>query len=206
MKNVLKCLFDYFDYPQYIGSVDELLKNFNPRVSRDEILNQLQRINIVQSALDVVVTEPIFNKVNSAQTEKDKCRLIYSLFYIFYEDSMGHYCRHLYNIVKYIDSTKRDIAQFIYKAYTNPEERREKMRDLNRKINCYVAFLQSSLSAYELTILFYNCTMFDKAKRLYQRYNLLENLQDINLFKYKHKNLLPGIKCKSSDDILKEFM
>ena len=118
----------------------------------------------------------------TVKTEKEKCRLVYSIFYIFYEDSMGHYCRHLYNIVKYIDSTKRDIAQFIYKTYANPEERREKMSDLNRKINCYVAFLQSSLSAYELTILFYNCTMFDKAKRLYQRYNLLENLQDINLF------------------------
>ena len=46
----------------------------------------------------------------------------------------------------------------------------------------------------------------DKAKRLYQRYNLLENLQDINLFKYEYKNPLPGIKCKSSDEIIEKLM
>lgn len=206
MKSILKRLFDYFDFPEFIENIDELKQSFNSSMSEERIYEQLQQINVVQSALDITVTESIYNKVNSVKTEKEKCRLIYSLFYIYYEDSMGHYCRHLYNIVKYIDSTKRDIAQFIYKTHTNPEERREKMRDLNRKINCYVAFLQSSLSAYELTILFYNCTMFDKAKRLYQRYNLLENLQDINLFKNSHKNLLPGIKCKSSDEILKELM
>lgn len=206
MKTILKHLFDYFDYSDYVNDVNIWKSKINSGLTREENLIYLRQMDIVQSAIDVDVSESTFRRIKSAETEKEKCKLIYSLFYIFYEDSMGHYCRHLYNIVKYIDSTKRDIAQFIYKTYANPEERREKMRDLNRKINCYVAFLQSSLSAYELTILFYNCTMFDKAKRLYQRYNLLENLQDINLFKYEHKNLLPGIKCKSSDEILKGLM
>lgn len=83
MKSILKRLFDYFDFPEFIGNIDELKQRFNSSVSEERIYEQLQQINVVQSALDITVTESIYNKVNSVQTEKEKCKLVYSLSIFF---------------------------------------------------------------------------------------------------------------------------
>ena len=67
-------------------------------------------------------------------------------------------------------------------------------------------FLQSSLSSSEMSILFYNALIYDKARKLYIQYNLLENLQDIYLIKPEHKDLIPGFKCKSPDKMIEDYL
>lgn len=84
-------------------------------------------------------------------------------------------------------------------------ERIVKMVDVNKRFKRYAAFLQSGLSMSEMGILFYNSLIYPKAKKLYLRYNLLENLQDVYLIKSEHKDLIKDFKCKSSDEMI-EFL
>lgn len=85
-------------------------------------------------------------------------------------------------------------------------ERIEKMVDVCKRFRRYAAFLQSSLSTSEMCILFYNSLIYPKARKLYVRYNLLENLQDIYLIKSEHKDLIKGFQCKSPNKMIAEFL
>ncbi len=67
---------------------------------------------------------------------------------------LGHYFRHLYHIIKFIDANSNDA-----KTYTN--------------------FIRAQLSSYELLMLFYNCLSSygnQKFKPLIEKYALLKNM------------------------------
>ena len=81
-----------------------------------------------------------------------------------------------------------------------------KMLDVSKRFKRYAAFLQSGLSSSEMCILYYNSLLYPKAKKLYLRYKLLENLQDIYLIKTEHKNLVKGFKCTSSDKMIENIL
>ena len=80
------------------------------------------------------------------------------------------------------------------------------MMEVSNRFKRYTAFLQSGLSSSEMCILFYNSLIYPKARKLYLRYNLLENLLDIHLIKSEHKNLVKGFHCKSPDRMIAEFL
>lgn len=145
-----------------------------------------------------------FEKVKLKVDELDKCKAIYILYFIHYSSTIGHYCRHLYNILKYMDQVKIDILVMVRNNFEG-NERIVKMADVNKRFKRYAAFLQSGLSMSEMGILFYNSLIYPKAKKLYLRYNLLENLQDVYLIKSEHKDLIKDFKCKSSDEMI-EFL
>lgn len=139
------------------------------------------------------------------KSELSKCKAIYFYFIVYYEPSIGHYCRHLYNILKYIDISKRDMFRVICQIYNKQEERKKKIEDLNKRIRCYISFLQSSLSTSEQIILFYNSLIYDKSRRLYIKYKILENLPDSLLFDKQHKTMISGYSFKSIQDLAKKI-
>lgn len=145
-----------------------------------------------------------FERVKIKVDELNKCKAIYILYFIHYSSTIGHYCRHLYNILKYMDQVKIDILVMVRNNFEG-NERIVKMVDVNKRFKRYAAFLQSGLSMSEMGILFYNSLIYPKAKKLYLRYNLLENLQDVYLIKSEHKDLIKDFKCKSSDEMI-EFL
>lgn len=81
-----------------------------------------------------------------------------------------HYFRHLYRIVKYVDSS--DLI--------SDDERYE-----------YACIARSQLSDYELVMLFYNCLTANgraKFKPLIEKYSIFNNLREELLAKREHKN------------------
>ena len=142
-----------------------------------------------------------FEKVKIKVDELNKCKAIYILYFIHYSSTIGHYCRHLYNILKYMDQVKIDILVMVRNNFEG-NERIVKMADVNKRFKRYAAFLQSGLSMSEMGILFYNSLIYPKAKKLYLRYNLLETLQDVYLIKSEHKDLIKNFKCKPSDEMI----
>lgn len=83
---------------------------------------------------------------------------------------LDHYFRHLYRIIKYVD-TSDSISD---------DERYD-----------YVCIVRSQLSDYELVMLFYNCLTANgkaKFKPLIEKYSIFNNLRDDILADIEHKN------------------
>ncbi|HXG06022.1 MAG TPA: putative phage abortive infection protein [Nitrososphaera sp.] len=88
----------------------------------------------------------------------------YSALFKNYEHELGHYFRHLYNIVAFIDRSQ--FHSSIKQGYAN--------------------LLRAQLSSSELLLLFYNCLWHKgkkKFKPLVEKYALLEHLPEL---KYTH--------------------
>lgn len=185
--------------------------NLNPNKDLPFVSSKEEKKKLVSEYSEdlAVVTlgfnETLFTRVKSQKTELKRCQALYLLFFVHYSSTIGHYCRHLYNILKYMDQVQLDIFKMIHDTMSDSEQRK-KMRDVMNRFKRYAAFLQSSLSSSEMSILFYNALIYDKARKLYLRYNLLENLQDIYLILPEHKKLIRGFVCKSPDKMIDDFL
>lgn len=185
--------------------------NLNPNKDLPFVGNEEEQKKLISEYSEdlAVVTlgfnETLFTRVKSQKTELKRCQALYLLFFVHYSSTIGHYCRHLYNILKYMDQAQLDIFKMIHDAMSDTEQRK-KMQEVMNRFKRYAAFLQSSLSSSEMSILFYNALIYDKARKLYLRYNLLENLQDIYLIMPEHKNLIRGFVCKTPDKMIDDFL
>lgn len=90
-----------------------------------------------------------------SKTDAEQIRRAYAAFYEHNEAEVGHYFRHLYHIIKFVDSSDVD------------DKRR------------YTSFVRAQISSYELQLLFYNCLSEHGNlyfKPLIERYGLLKHL------------------------------
>lgn len=201
----LRLLYEFHLKEKYDLDSDKYLQNISlpcDKVTSQYVIKNILTNDIIQ---DIYITENAFKKVKEMKSELSKCKAIYFYFIVYYEPSIGHYCRHLYNILKYIDISKRDMFRVICQIYNKQEERKKKIEDLNKRIRCYISFLQSSLSTSEQIILFYNSLIYDKSRRLYIKYKILENLPDSLLFDKQHKTMISGYSFKSIQDLAKKI-
>lgn len=149
--------------------------------------------------------QEVFERIKTRKSELKRCQALYLLFFVHFSSTIGHYCRHLYNILKYMDQAQMDIIGMIHNTFEDGGQDK-KLQEVANRFKRYAAFLQSSLSYSEMSILFYNALIYDKARKLYLKYNLLENLQDIYLIKPEHKDLIPDFKCKSPDKMILDYL
>ncbi len=138
-----------------------------------------------------------YKRIKEKKDELHTCRFAYFAFYNQYDNSLGSYCRHLYNIVKYVDQEiTRDLNITPVKLKSDVEERRK----------LYIDLIHSTLTTSELVILFYNALIFPKAQELFVKYNLFENLTIDKLIKKEHAELIPNANLKTSDSIRELIM
>ncbi len=104
--------------------------------------------------------------------EKPKNRIDdYDLFHSIHHETIGHYFRNIYQILKFVDESSVDNKRF----YTN--------------------LLRAQLSSDELGLLFYNCLSkigVEKFKPLLERYALLEHLPRYNVIAESEVQLYKG--------------
>lgn len=202
IKIVLFDLYNFYNRDKFNISNDEYNELIiNKKIkTRTEFKKYKKEARINMTGQWLGLGEKTFNKFKSLTTEFDICKAVYFMFFLGFEQSIGHYCRHLYNIIKFVDLSKRNIQRFVMTSYEG-EERKKKMNDINEKFDSYIAFLQSSLSTSELILLFYNTFLYEKSRKLCVKYQLFENLQDSELIYVYHKNLIPGLKVKSTLDL-----
>lgn len=120
-------------------------------------------------------------------------RISYGIFFNKFHFVMGHYFRHLYHILKFLDEK---------------EIERKKDKDENEKIEIkaefqtYANFIQAQMTTPELFLLFYNSLSFPKLQKLLIQFNILENLTIEDLIEKEH-NCIEGINLKSRAELLK---
>lgn len=120
-------------------------------------------------------------------------RLGYGIFFNKYHFVMGHYFRHLYHILKFLEDkkTERKIDKNI----------NEKLA-IETEFQSYADFIQAQMTTPELFLLFYNSTLFNKLQILLIKYKILENLTIEDLLEETH-NCIEGINLKSRIDLIK---
>ena len=121
-------------------------------------------------AVFLYTIKTIYNRhENTSGQMKDNINSSYEIFLSRYQPSIGHYFRHLYNTIKFVDQHKF-IKEFEdKKPYTN--------------------LIRAQLSSNELGLLFYNCLSDRgaKFKCLVEKYALLEDMDFEKLLDPDHR-------------------
>ncbi len=103
----------------------------------------------------------------------------------------GHYFRHLYRILKFIELNETRELNMV---------RNDEQLSVKNKYLEYAQFVQAQMSIEELLVIFYNSFYFPKTKSMLIKYNLLENLNVEKLIKPEH-NCEPQFHLKKLDEI-----
>lgn len=120
-------------------------------------------------------------------------RLAYGVFFNRFHFVMGHYFRHLYHIINFLDEKEKERK--IDKTDVEKE-------DVEKEFQSYADFVQAQMTTPELFLLFYNSLSFPKLQKLLIKYNILENLTIEDLLEEDH-NCIDGINLKSRNELLK---
>jgi hypothetical protein len=120
-----------------------------------------------QTWLDYLRQEFVSRQVILTENDLGHIREAYQVFYRGAQAALAHYFRNLYHAIKFVKSS--DIS----------DKRR------------YTSLVRAQLSAYELTLLFYNgLSVFGEGfKPLIEEFGLLEHLDDSLLMERSHRQL-----------------
>lgn len=120
-------------------------------------------------------------------------KFIYVKFFNKFSHVYGHYFRHIYHILLFIDKSEEEKKAQLIQA--------DEKTKVENEFYQYANFVQAQMTTPELFLTFYNSLAFPKFKKLIVKYNSLENLQKEELIYKKHNNV-EGINLKSREDIL----
>lgn len=116
------------------------------------------------------ISSDIFDNYKKSSTF-DKSLIVYNIFFEKYRYVIGHYFRHLYHILNFLEKYE--------KVQNDSVEKKEILNFSN--------YIQAQMSTPEMFLLYYNCLKFLKMKNLVIKYNLLENLSLKDLISQDHK-------------------
>lgn len=119
------------------------------------------------------ITEGLLGDYANANNEK-QMEIAYKRFFSVHFE-LGHYCRHLYHILKFISEEKEETIKGV-------ADDSEKTR-IKEWYKGYADILQATLSVEELKIAYYNCAAFENAKKLFIEFQFVENLTKGNLIR-----------------------
>jgi hypothetical protein len=120
----------------------------------------------------------------------------YRRFFEIYHNQLGHYFRHLFHVLCFID---RNQTNELSVGGLNDDE----IGEIKQKYTFYSNIVQSKLSSSEMYLLFYNGLCFPKMKALVEKYKILENLAVEDLgFHQSHASLYPAITLKKRSNIV----
>lgn len=127
------------------------------------------------------------------QSPVQRAERLYSIFFNKYYFVIGHYFRHFYHILLFLEEAESEKT-----SKANNEEERLLIK---KEFNQFAEFVQAQMSTPELFLLFYNALSFPKLQRLLIKYNTLENLPIEDLLSPEH-NTIDGINLKSRNELL----
>lgn len=113
-------------------------------------------------------------------------KIVYEKFFARHLE-MGNYFRHLYHILKFISTEKKEAME----AAKNEVEK----IDVAKWYKSYADLLQATLSVEELRMAYYNCAAFDNAKDVFLEFQFVENLTKKNLIR-PNKDVMEGFEIK----------
>jgi Putative phage abortive infection protein len=156
-KAQMKAQADTLDLQQFEATFFQLLRALGDIVNAIDIVNmKTQHVTRGRDCIKTFYERLEVTIGNSfGQNQIDRALAGYSTFYREYEHELGHYFRHLYHIIKFVDLSK--------------------VADKRR----YTSFVRAQISSFECLMLFYNCLSEQGAenfKPLAEKYGLLKHL------------------------------
>ncbi|MBC8485769.1 MAG: hypothetical protein H8D45_06980 [Bacteroidetes bacterium] len=176
------------DYTQYIHhEIEQLYDPNSPSFISDIDAKYEEQAIINKEKLKLAnkqykISKKYWEQVHKFGTKK-KLEVIYGLFFQRYHYVIGHYYRHLYHIVIFVEQFEKSRPEF---------------KGMSKR---YIDFIQAQMSSYEMMLLFYNAISFPKLLKLLIDYNFLENLAVEDLIDKSH-NCIDGIKLKTRKKLL----
>ena len=179
------------EHPKYVGfsEWDEYDAHYN-EPDNDDAEASLTKLRKLSYTLK-------YYRITKSQWERSKglepvkfAEFCYKIFFRKFQYAIGHYFRHLYHILLFLEETEKD------KILKKPLEEKT---EIEEEFQRYANFVQAQMATPELFLLFYNSLNFLKMKRIVIKYNTLENLCAEDLINIKH-NDVEGINLKSLKD------
>ncbi len=213
----LKCLYLVYTRHSYEtwneDEISEMVSMLNQEAdfceSEGKEFNYISKFNLLLDDFNMRyltkkyhVKESNVKLAQEKKTEELMCCSIYGHVFLAYQEQLGHYFRHLYNIVKFLDNERERCLNEIQNE-NNFSQLRD---DIMKRFSNYFSFVHSMLSASELAVLFYNSMLFPKAKELYVKYGMFNNLLDGNLIIKEHANLIEGANLKNKKELFQEII
>ena len=177
--------FALYDYEYYQSFPDEEI----PPWDEEELLNDAK---IEYTNTYYGITKLKWEEAKEFEPIK-LGRISYGLFFNRYHFIIGHYFRHLYHILKFLEQSERNELVDC--------KSQSEIDSVNEKYLTYAQFVQAQMAAPELLLLFYNCLSFPKLLRLVVKYNILENLAKEDLIDQSH-NVVDGVNLKSRTNLI----
>jgi len=183
--NSSKYLGKYDKSYRYIVShqIDELFDSNNPKFTSD-IDAEFQKKDIINNEkLSLVnkqyrISKEVWNHVCKLETD-EKLKIGYGLFFKKYNYVVGHYFRHLDQIICFTNQFES----------INPDK-----KDISKK---YIEFIRAQMSSYEMMLLFYYALSKPKFLKLLILTNFFEILSIDDLIDKSH-DCIEGIKLNSN--------
>lgn len=199
-KNELKKIWECIEKDEYMGSyneddveenlhyIDELYDPSSTQFTHPSDAKDIEESIIENEKLKLAINQYKISKKYWDQVHEkdiiDKLEAIYGLFFQKFHYVIGHYYRHLYHIINFVEQFERSKCDFT---------------GISKK---YIDFIQAQMSSYEMMLLFYNAISFPKLLKLLVEHNFLENLAVEDLIDKSH-NCITGINLKRRENLLK---
>lgn len=107
-----------------------------------------------------------------------KLAFVYHIFY-FQHQELGRYFRHLYYILTIL---KREEERQLGIFANNPTQATQ----IKKSFKTYAQFIPAQMSLEELTLMYYNCSLYPKLLELAKRYEIFQTLPEYMLCKDTH--------------------
>lgn len=207
---------DFFEFLENeLKSVyDDLTKIIkNKKQTETQLIRKIQRL-MESNEID---------RTEFVDTEEKRARTAYYIVFKDFHNQLGHYFRHLYHILDFIEqkeeleltsetlSELKDNYDGVKIKIDGKSTNAELIKRKNKK---FLNLIQAQMSSTELLLLFYNGICFPKMKRLILKYNFLENLSENDLLSIEHKGFygqqtlsgmkFSGITFKNKTKILQQ--
>lgn len=190
LKRILKAL-DFEDYSkfEFLNEIEQYELDMLSEWERNDMFKS-RKTYYTNSYYNI--SKEKWNEIKE-KDDLEKAKEAYIIFFKKYNYVVGHYFRHLYHILNFLEENRNEKR--LDKKLEN-----DKMI-VEEEFQQFANFVQAQLSTPELFLLFYNALAFPKLQRLLIEFNILENLPKEELISSEHNNI-KNINLKSHDDLL----
>lgn len=184
---ILKNAMAFSEYEKYQSEDDNYFMNFDHYEEDNIVYYNKRQLFFYFFEQYKISKEEWINYKSLEVLEQNK--FIYTKFYYKHNFSYDHYFRHLYHILKIIESYRLELISKV--------KNKDEIEKINIQAKKYADLTQAQLTIPELFLIYYNLQVFNKPEDLIKRFNFLENLYIEDLIQ-PHPNTNIILKSKFS--------
>jgi hypothetical protein len=194
LKKELQSLFSALELASYsdfnLERVEYEIQSFpeDTKEESDKLLEYLAKVNKLYILNFYGINEEEFNKYKGLTDEQiiEKVQFVYSHFFHKQNYAVGHYFRHFYHMLLFLEKSENNQVKALSDGQKSSKEIQIETDEINEEFMNYVDFIKAQIDIPESIILFYNSFNYPKAKRLLEKYQILDVLHNSNLIDIRH--------------------